>query len=488
MTFGKVLPQPEVSIMERITDKLLSMMPKRKLAKPVPKRKTVKDELNELGHREADLIEAVFNERGLDGVFIGEMFASPIAGYIRYHITKPTSVPVNKITALQTDIAIELTKGRPDDDDVQVNIRLPSLVIEVEYPFARQPLSWEQAPIRKLQPGECIIGRDYSGTKAKPVTMDLSSNEVSNIMIAALPGSGKSQAAVQMVASAAINTSPDRIKFLLLDPKCSKELKLLGQLRHAAFYEEHSQCVEVIHAVRAEIEKRKHNDDRRTIVLVIDELAEFCSKSKDHADLIPILRSIARMGRSFGIKIVAATQYPMVDATDSELRAMLDARLGGHVGSETQSRVCMDVPGIGCETLPKRGAFYYKDGDSKVTRINTHYLPYEQLFDVVDEANERWLDDDSFFHPQVTQQSYLTEPETVIVEAPVVAETVDGVTPEQLESVLAEWPVDQLINRDTGKMRHGMGAKVLRHVFGPNVKLNNRPMMKWKIALIDAIK
>lgn len=478
--FGKVLRNTEPTIVEKII--AMVQRPKRFKPKPaLPAKQDTNSRINELAHAEANRIESVFQARGLDDVYIDEMTASPIAGYIRYHVNKPVSVAANKITALQSDIAIELTNGRTDDDDVKVNIRLPSLVIEVEYPFERTPLAWSLAPISKLQPGECIVGRDYSGKIAKPVTLDLSSNEVSNIMVAALPGSGKSQAAVQMVASAAANTSPKEIKFILLDPKCSKELKLLGNLRHAEFIEEHEKCVQAIHEVREEIERRKHNDDRRTIVLVIDELAEFVSKSKEHAELIPVLRSIARMGRSFGVKVIAATQYPMAEATDSELRAMLDARLGGHVGSETQSRVCMDIPGVGCETLPKRGAFYYKDGNSKVTRINTHYLPYEDLFNVVDETNERWLDDRSFFFPL---QMAKVAPEVEAAEEPT---NLDEATPEQAKKVLSKWKADEVVDLDTKKIKYGMGTKVIKHVFDDNPKTTGRRVQAWKLSLVQQI-
>jgi len=293
-------------------------------------------------------------------------------------------------------------------------------------------------------------------------------------MIAALPGAGKSQAVVQMVMSAAFSTSPAAIKFIVLDPKHSREMRALGQLTHAEFISEPEACADMIYRVREEIERRKHNDDTRTIVLVIDELSEFCSKRKEHAEPLPVMRSIARMGRSFGIKIIAATQYPTVDATDSELRAMLDARLGGHVGSETQSRVCMDVPGVGCEYLPKRGAFYYKDGDSKIHRINTHYLPAEDMIGVVNVINERWAGEESFYLPEIE----IAQEEAAESEQAAVREF-SLVTEEQLERIDKEYDIRLLINEKGDKLNRGYGAELAKFIFGENVNYKSREYRGW---------
>lgn len=473
MAFGKVLPQEKAKLLDRLLERR-QQQPKYPI---VQVRKSTHDLINELCQREADLIEEVFNERGLEGCYIDTPTYSPIAGYIRYPVEKPVGVSVTKITALQNDIAQVLTRGRPDDDDVKVNIRLPSLIIEVEYPHERKPLDWELAPLRKLTPGESIIGRDYSGIKAKPVTVDLCGNEFSNILIGALPGSGKSQAVVQMVASACYAASPEELRVFILDLKCSKEMKLLGQLRHASFHSEPDECVAIIAAIREEIERRKNNTDRRSIIIVIDELAEFCSNSKEHAELLPVMRSIARMGRSFGVKMIVATQYPTAEATDSEFRAMCNERMGGHVGTKIQSGICMGVNDVGCETLPMRGAFYYRDGNSKIRRINTHYLPYEGMFDVVDEINDRWLERHGFLYPGAKR-------EEVVAEVP---EKVGQVSDSQLAMVLDEWTLDQLIKADTRKLRYGMGAKTLRLVFGPDVDINSGTSKRWKKSLVQRL-
>lgn len=475
--FGKVLPThrggwtlPRLDILNTIRD---AFRPKPQLPK------TLEQRLDDYCQREADAIDALFADRNLRGVYIDALTASPIAGYVRYHVCKPNGVPVNKITGLRDDIAALLTNMRPDDDDVTVTIRLPRLIIEVEYPFEQEVLGWDIAPLDRLKSGEMIVGRNYESKVAKPVVENLHSKETTNFLIAALPGSGKSQAIVQMVISAAHSTDPEDIKFIVLDPKYSAELYEIGQLAHCEFYSDVDECVQQIFNLRAEIEKRKTTRDKRTIVLVIDELSEFCDKSNKESDLMSALRSIARLGRSFGVKVIAATQYPTVEATDSELRTMLDSRLGGHVGSETQSRVCMDVPSIGCEHLPKRGAFFYKDGNSRIRRINTHYLPDYEIHEVVDGINTKWQGKETF-------SLAVGERPIAVAESNVNADTV---TDAQIEAILDAYDIDELI-RDDGKggykLHHGKGSQLIKFVFGDDAKTNDGTYRRW-VAKVPSI-
>jgi hypothetical protein len=435
---------------------------------------TLEDRLDKVLQPEADLIESIFRQRGLVGVTIPEITTSSIAGYVRFHVNRPYHVEVSKITKLRGDIAATLTAHRPHDDDVTVHINPVQMVIEVEYPFDRLPLEWSIVPTHSLRPMDILIGRCYEGKNAQPIKINLNDKTVSNIGVFALPGSGKTQAITQMVATGAYSTSPEDIKFVVLDPKFSPELEALSAMAHVEWVTEPADCQQMVFNIKAELDRRKRNRDNRKIVLVIDELAEFF-RENDIDDTAICLRSIASLGRQLNVHLIVATQYPTVKATDSELRNMIDMRLGGHVGDEVQSKVAMGLSGVGCENLPSPGAFLFKDQKSKIKRINTHFLPEEDIPHWAERVNHRWRSAESWEIPKADAPV----PEAISTKS-------DAVTSEQINLILDNFDIDEILT-DDGEFKRGMGAKLIRLAFGDNVQARGGKYMRWKTNMLQAL-
>lgn len=436
---------------------------------------TFQDKINKFCHKEAKLINGIFDARNLRGVYIESISASDIAGYIRYHVQRPHHVEVSKITKLRSDIAATLTASRVGDNDVTVDINPTRMVIEVEYPWERAPLGWDIVPINSMKPMDIVLGRCYEGSSARPMTINLYDKSVSNIGVFALPGSGKTQAVLQMIASSSFVTSPGDLKFIMLDPKFSPELAELAGVEHVEWITEPSDCQQMVFNIKAELDRRKRNPDKRKIVLVIDELAEFFRENED-GDVILALRSIASLGRQLNVHIIAATQYPTVKATDSELRAMIPIRLGGHVNDEVESRVAMGVGGVGCEFLPMRGAFFLRDLDSKIKRINTHFLPEDDIHHWVERVNYKWRAKNSW------QLEHADKPVATSGSSAVKA---DAVTPDQIDLILETYDIESILTAE-GKIRRGMGATLIRLVFGDDANVKSGTYMRWQKSLPSA--
>ena len=298
--------------------------------------------------------------------------------FISYGLKRdPTVLPqdIEKLIPTLRE-ALSALRRRP----TLVRLRYMPLALEVAHPFPA-PLDWQRAQTR-LQPDTMLTGRNYSG--GEPCDDVLCFDDTPHVLIAGTTGSGKSTLLRMMIATLALNTSPDALRLYLVDLK-NTDLKPFRSLPHAEpFAGEENEARQAIRMVHREVRRRKDAEDidAPRIVLVIDELAEVGDK-----DTLDLLSSILRIGRSFRVNVVAATQLP-TKATCGE-KNNYTVRFVGAVTDPQTAALAAGRGESGAHLLPGKGAFLRVEGTT-LERLQAYHLDMPGTASMVQQAVQRW--------------------------------------------------------------------------------------------------
>ena len=320
--------------------------------------------------------------------------------------TARTRVRVNKITALQSDLALALAAP-----SLRIEAPVPGrAIVGIEVPNETASLVtlrnvMESKHFRdslKRSKLAIALGKGVSG---QPVVADLA--KMPHLLIAGATGSGKSVCLNAIITSIATNATPDEVRFIMVDPK-RVELTTYGRLPHLAFSEvivDLDKVVGTLQAVVAEMEARykkfeeigvrnleAYNRHPRVLkklpfwVLIIDELADLMMVAPFEVE--KLLCRLAQLARATGIHLIVATQRPSVDVVTGLIKANFPTRIAFSVTSVTDSRTILDMGGA--EKLLGQGDMLYLPTDAgKPKRIQGVYVSDAEVERLV----EFWADD-----------------------------------------------------------------------------------------------
>jgi S-DNA-T family DNA segregation ATPase FtsK/SpoIIIE len=278
------------------------------------------------------------------------------------------------------------------DKDLQLALGAKSIRIEAPVPgkgYVGIEVPNEQAAVVQLRdvmeseqfrkiksPLAIALGQGVDGT---PVAADLTS--MPHLLIAGTTGSGKSVCVNSIIASMLLNNPPERLKFIMVDPK-RVELTAYNGIPHlvAPVVVELERIVGVLKWVTREMDDRyrkfsgagarniedynKHlpagEPQMPYFVIIIDELADLMMLAPEETERV--ITRLAALARATGIHLVIATQRPSVDVVTGLIKANFPARIAFAVAGSVDSRVILDQPGA--ERLLGRGDMLYMSGDS----------------------------------------------------------------------------------------------------------------------------
>ena len=232
-----------------------------------------------------------------------------------------------------------------------------------------------------------------------------------HLLIAGATGSGKSVCVNTLISSMVFNYDPDRVRFIMIDPKMV-ELQLYNGLPHQltpvitepdiapkalkwAIYEmeRRYRLLSEIHTRDIErynqkVESYKGQSDREKlpyIVIIVDELADLMMVAPKEIE--NYITRIAQKARAVGIHLVLATQRPSVDVITGIIKANFPARIAFQVAQKTDSRTILDQNGA--ETLLGRGDMLYQSPVSSFpVRIQGAYISEDEIIDLVRHAQK----------------------------------------------------------------------------------------------------
>ncbi len=334
----------------------------------------------------------------------------------QYTLRPPSGVKLTRITALETNLALNLAAqslrieapipgqklvGIEVPNKRAADVRLYGVLNDKEWKTAREPLSF-------------AIGKDISG---EPVVGKL--NKMPHLLIAGQTGSGKSVMINTLLTSLLYRNSPSDMKLILVDPKqvemapyediphlltpvITEPEKTISALKWAVNEMERrykllaEEKVRDIVSYNARLKQRgKHiavaDEDGNQqevsegnmpyVVIVIDELADLMMVAA--RDVEALIVRLAQKARAVGIHLVLATQRPSVDVITGLIKANVPARIAFTVASQVDSRTILDQ--IGAEKLLGQGDMLFKTADmGKPTRIQGAWVMDEEVLKITD--------------------------------------------------------------------------------------------------------
>ena len=268
--------------------------------------------------------------------------------FISYGLKRdPTVLPqdIEKLIPTLRE-ALSALRRRP----TLVRLRYMPLALEVAHPFPA-PLDSSKARTQ-LAADTMLTGRNYSG--GAPVDDVLSFADTPHVLIAGTTGSGKSTLLRMMIATLALNTSPDALRLYLVDLK-NEDLLPFRRLPHVETTAiTRAQAMDVVRFMHAEKNRRVLEGKAQgpRVVLVIDELAQIADKST-----LLLLDETLAVARSKRINAIFATQKPTVDVVGRLGKANLTTRLVGRVTTSDEATTAAGRGETGAHLLPGQGAF-----------------------------------------------------------------------------------------------------------------------------------
>ncbi len=232
------------------------------------------------------------------------------------------------------------------------------------------------------------LGKNISGT---PIVGDLSS--MPHLLIAGTTGSGKSVCINTIILSLLYRHTPDKCKFILIDPKML-ELSTYEGVPHllCPVITEAKKAASVLGWVVKEMESRyrlmtkegvrnidsynsKHKLPMPYIVVVVDEMSDLMLVAGKEIE--NYIQKLSQMARAAGIHIIMATQRPSVDVITGTIKANFPTRISFQVTSKIDSRTILGEQGA--EQLLGKGDMLYMSSANRIIRIHAPFVADNEI-------------------------------------------------------------------------------------------------------------
>ncbi|WP_261815513.1 DNA translocase FtsK [Vibrio gallicus] len=373
----------------------------------------------------ARLVESKLADYKIKATVVG-IFPGPVI--TRFELDLAPGVKVSRISGLSMDLArslsalavrvVEVIPGKP-----YVGLELPNMSRETVYlsDVISSPTFTENP-----SPTAVVLGQDIAGDA---VVGDLS--KMPHVLVAGTTGSGKSVGVNVMILSMLYKSTPDDVRFIMIDPKML-ELSIYEGIPHL-LSEVVTDMKDASNALRwcvGEMERRYKlmsalgvrnlkgfNDKLKMaadagypipdplwqpgdsmdqeaplleklpyIVVVVDEFADLIMVVGKKVE--ELIARIAQKARAAGIHLILATQRPSVDVITGLIKANIPTRVAFTVSTKTDSRTILDQSGA--ESLLGMGdMLYLPPGSSHTTRVHGAFASDDDVHAVVNDWKAR---------------------------------------------------------------------------------------------------
>jgi len=343
-------------------------------------------------------LEDKLRDFGISGKVEG---ISPGPVVTTYEFAPAPGIKITRIVSLADDLAMVLKA-----ESVRIVGSIPgkaALGIEIPNPqreivYIRDIVSSEtfKNSTSRLTIG---LGKDVVG---QPVVADLA--KMPHLLIAGATGSGKSVGINSIICSILFKSTPDEVRFLLIDPK-RIELSGYEDIPHLL----HPVVVDPKMAKRA-LQWAVHEMERRYILLDEMRVKSFASYNKIAEEKLPLIvivvdeladlmmissreveESIARlaqMARAAGMHLILATQRPSVDVLTGLIKANFPTRISFKVFSKIDSRTILDMSGAE-HLLGDGDSLFLPPGKARMQRIHGTYISEKETERIIEFLKEQ---------------------------------------------------------------------------------------------------
>ena len=366
----------------------------------------------------AKIIKDTLGEFGIDVDMEGANIGPKVT---QYTLRPPSGVKLGRITALETNIALNLAAQSlrmeaPIPGQKAVGIEVPNRkAADVRLHSILTSPQWGKSG----EPLEFAIGKDIAG---QATLGEL--NKMPHLLIAGQTGSGKSVMINTLLTSLLYHNSPSEMKLILVDPKqvemapyediphlltpvITEPEKTISALkwavnemerRYKLLAESKVRDIASYNAmVRAASKKIPVSDEEGGsqdladgampyVVIVIDELADLMMAAA--RDVEALIVRLAQKARAVGVHLVLATQRPSVDVITGLIKANVPARIAFTVASQIDSRTILDQ--VGAEKLLGEGdMLLLTPSMSKPKRIQGAWVTDEEVIKITDHLRQQ---------------------------------------------------------------------------------------------------
>ncbi len=284
-----------------------------------------------------------------------------------------------------------------------------------------------------------ILGKDIGG---QPILADLA--KMPHLLVAGTTGSGKSVAVNTMIMSLLYRLSPEKCRFIMIDPKML-ELSVYDDIPHllTPVVTEPGKAVVALKWAVREMEDRYRNmsklgvrniegynqrmrdaikNDEQImhkvqtgfepdtgkpifedhpmplaelpyIVIIVDEFADLMLVAGK--DVENAIQRLAQMARAAGLHLIMATQRPSVDVITGVVKANFPTRISFQVTSKIDSRTILGDGGA--EQLLGMGDMLYMAPGGRITRVHGPFCSDDDVEKATDflraQAKPAYIDD-----------------------------------------------------------------------------------------------
>ena len=298
-------------------------------------------------------------------------------------------VKVSKVINLSEDIARNTSSASARISTIPgrstIGIELPNN--ERENVYLSEIISGKEFKNKDIKL-PIALGKSIAGN---PIIGDLTS--MPHLLIAGTTGSGKSVCINTLILSLLYKLTPDKCKFILIDPKML-ELSTYERIPHllCPVITEPKRAASVLGWVVKEMENRyrlmtkegvrnidgynkKHSLPMPYIVVIVDEMSDLMLVAGKEIE--NYIQKLSQMARAAGIHIIMATQRPSVDVITGTIKANFPTRISFQVTSKIDSRTILGEQGA--EQLLGKGDMLYMTSANRIIRIHAPFVSEKEI-------------------------------------------------------------------------------------------------------------
>ncbi|WP_435085883.1 DNA translocase FtsK 4TM domain-containing protein [Candidatus Pelagibacter bacterium nBUS_33] len=375
---------PFIKSENKVENKVKFQLPSLELLKIPTKNEKANFNKNEIN--DTEFLEKILMDFGVNGN-IKKVSHGPVVTLNEFE--PAAGVKVSKIINLSDDIArntsSEFARIATIPGSNTVGIELPNNSRENVYLSEILNNSDFKKKDIKLP---IALGKNISG---KPIIGDLAS--MPHLLIAGTTGSGKSVCINTIILSLLYRHTPEKCKFILIDPKML-ELSTYEGIPHllCPVITEAKKAASVLGWVVKEMESRyrlmtkegvrnidgynsKHKLPMPYIVVVVDEMSDLMLVAGKEIE--NYIQKLSQMARAAGIHIIMATQRPSVDVITGTIKANFPTRISFQVTSKIDSRTILGEQGA--EQLLGKGDMLYMSSANRIVRIHAPFVSDNEI-------------------------------------------------------------------------------------------------------------
>ena len=351
-----------------------------------PSKNDSKFENSNSGHTNPELLEKIFSDFDVEGK-IKKISHGPVVTL--YEFEPAPGIRVSKIINLSDDIARNTsslsTRVATIPGKNTVGIEIPNQIRQEV--FLNEIISDEKFKKREINL-PIALGKSISGL---PIVSDLT--DMLHLLIAGTTGSGKSVCINTIILSLLYKLTPEKCKFILIDPKML-ELSTYEGIPHllCPVITEAKKATSALGWVVKEMESRYklmtkegvrniegYNNNNKIvmpyIVVIVDEMSDLMLVAGKEIE--NYVQKLSQMARAAGIHLIMATQRPSVDVITGTIKANFPTRISFQVSSKIDSRTILGEQGA--EQLLGKGDMLFMSSANRIMRIHAPYVSENEI-------------------------------------------------------------------------------------------------------------